>query len=95
MEPIAALCPMVGLNGATQRGLQGAAMLEALGLGEMIAADIDQYVANAVELARSAGFRAGLKERMRVKLTTLPFLDYQDFGHRLTAALDPVLPLVQ
>jgi hypothetical protein len=95
MEPIAALCPMVGLNGSTQRGLQGAAMLEALGLGEMIAADIDQYVANAVELARSAGFRAGLKERMRVKLNSLPFLDYQDFGHRLTAALDPVLPVVQ
>ena len=32
MEPIAARCPMVGLRGTTQRGLQGAAMLAALGL---------------------------------------------------------------
>jgi predicted O-linked N-acetylglucosamine transferase (SPINDLY family) len=93
MEPIAALCPMIGLRGSTQRGLQGAAMLEALGLGEMIAGDIDEYVAHAVELARAAGFRAGLKERMRERLNALPFLDYRDFGRRLTAALDQVLPL--
>jgi len=92
MEPIAALCPMIGLRGSTQRGLQGAAMLEALGLGDMIAEDVDAYVANAVELARSAALRAALKQRISARLADLPFLDYQDFGRRLTAALDQVLP---
>ena len=94
MEPIAALCPMVGLRGRTQRGLQGAAMLEVLGLGDMIAADVDDYVAHAIELARSAPFREELRQRIRARLATLPFLDYQDYGRRLTEALDQVLPLV-
>ncbi|MEI9983393.1 MAG: hypothetical protein WDN69_09435 [Aliidongia sp.] len=94
MEPIAALCPMVGLRGVTQRGLQGAAMLEALGLGDMIAADVDEYVANAVELARSPAFRDALRQRIRGRLGALPFLDPLDYGRRLTAALDRVLALV-
>jgi predicted O-linked N-acetylglucosamine transferase (SPINDLY family) len=94
MEPIAALCPMVGLGGSTQRGLQGAAMLRALGLDEMVAADIDEYVANAIELARSTAFRAALKQRIAARLDHLPFLDPADFGRRLTGALDQVLPLV-
>ena len=94
MEPIAALCPMVGLRGRTQRGIQGAAMLEALGLEDMIAADVEEYVAHAIELARSAPFREALRQRIRDRLATLPFLDYQDFGRRLTEALDQVLPLV-
>jgi predicted O-linked N-acetylglucosamine transferase (SPINDLY family) len=94
MEPIAALCPMVGLIGSTQRGLQGAAMLAALGLDEMIATDVDEYVANAIELARSTAFRAALKRRLQARLDALPFLDPADFGRRLTAALDQVLTLV-
>ncbi|MGB8843852.1 MAG: hypothetical protein WCC64_22605 [Aliidongia sp.] len=94
MEPIAALCPMVGLGGSTQRGLQGAAMLRALGLDEMVAADIDEYVANAIELARSTAFRAALRQRIAARLDHLPFLDPADFGRRLTGALDQVLPLV-
>jgi predicted O-linked N-acetylglucosamine transferase (SPINDLY family) len=94
MEPIAALCPMVGLSGSTQRGLQGAAMLAALGLDEMIATDVDEYVANAIELARSTAFRAALKRRLQARLDALPFLDPADFGRRLTAALDQVLTLV-
>jgi predicted O-linked N-acetylglucosamine transferase (SPINDLY family) len=91
MEPIAALCPMVGLRGCTQRGLQGAAMLEALGLSDMIAADVDEYVANVVELARSPALRAALKQRISARLDDLPFLNPQDFGRRLTSALDQVL----
>jgi predicted O-linked N-acetylglucosamine transferase (SPINDLY family) len=95
MEPIAALCPMVGLRGETQRGLQGAAMLEALGLSDMIAADVDEYIALVVELARSAPFRAALRQRITARLEAgLPFLDPQDYGRRLTAALERVLPLV-
>jgi predicted O-linked N-acetylglucosamine transferase (SPINDLY family) len=85
---------MVGLGGSTQRGLQGAAMLRALGLDEMIAADIDEYVANAIELARSTAFRAALRQRIAARLDHLPFLDPADFGRRLTGALDQVLPLV-
>ena len=92
MEPIAALCPMVGLRGRTQRGIQGAAMLEALGLGDMVAEDVDGYVAKAIELTDSPALRTALQQRIRMRLDTLPFLDYQDFGRRLTAALDQVLP---
>ena len=69
-------------------------MLEALGLEDMIAADVEEYVAHAVELARSAPLRETLRQRIRARLATLPFLDHQDFGRRLTEALDRVLPLV-
>jgi predicted O-linked N-acetylglucosamine transferase (SPINDLY family) len=91
MEPIAALCPMVGLRGVTQRGLQGAAMLTVLGLEDMIAEDVDGYVALAIELARSPAFRAALKQRVKARLDALPFLDSADYGRRLTASLDQVL----
>jgi hypothetical protein len=94
MEPIAALCPMVGLRGCTQRGIQGAAMLEALGLSDMIAADVDEYIVNAIKLARSATLRSALKQRISARLADLPFLDYQDFGRRLTPVLEQALALV-
>lgn len=92
MEPIAARCPMLGLRGVTQRGLQGAAMLDALGFSELIARDVDDYVAKAIRLARSPGLRAALRRRLEARLDRLPFLAPEDFGRRLTAALEQVLP---
>jgi predicted O-linked N-acetylglucosamine transferase (SPINDLY family) len=71
-------------------------MLEALGLDDMIAADIEEYVALSVELARSAAFRAALRRRITAQLEAgLPFLDPQDYGRRLAATLDQVLPPVR
>jgi predicted O-linked N-acetylglucosamine transferase (SPINDLY family) len=92
MEPIAARCPMLGLRGVTQRGLQGAAMLDALGLSELIASDVDDYVAKAIRLARSPGLRTALQRRIEARLDRLPFLAPEDFGRRLTVALDRALP---
>ncbi|WP_257389394.1 hypothetical protein, partial [Tahibacter caeni] len=52
------------LPGECMRGRQSMAMLTRLGLDELIAGSVDDYVARAVALAGSAGRRAALERRV-------------------------------
>lgn len=56
--------PIVTLPGETMRSRHTAAMLELLELPELIARDADDYVRIAVELGRSADWRASLAARI-------------------------------
>lgn len=56
--------PIVTLPGETMRSRHTAAMLELLELPELIARDADDYVRIAVELGRSADWRADLAARI-------------------------------
>jgi predicted O-linked N-acetylglucosamine transferase (SPINDLY family) len=47
------------------RGRQSAGMLELIGAADLVAADEDALVANAVRLAEDAPWRAELSARMR------------------------------
>ena len=88
LEPIMAACPVVTLAGRTQRGLLGAGMMRALGLDELVAADVSAYEQKAVELAQSPARRAALSERLAEAAATAPFLDPARFGRHLGAALE-------
>jgi predicted O-linked N-acetylglucosamine transferase (SPINDLY family) len=90
IEPIIAHCPIVTLCGRTQRGLLGAGMLRALGLDELIASNIDDYEAKAVELARRPAKRAELSARLAAAAATAPFLDPDSFGQHLGHALERI-----
>ena len=56
--------PFVTLPGPLMRGRHTAAILQRLGVGETIAADLDSYVALAVRLAREPAWRAVLAARI-------------------------------
>jgi len=91
MEPMAALCPVVGLRGHTQRGLQGAAMMTALGIEELIAETPEQYVALAVRLALDADLRSRMVETMKKAAPTASFLNVKEFGRHLGRALEKII----
>jgi predicted O-linked N-acetylglucosamine transferase (SPINDLY family) len=61
--------PVVTLTGDRHAARAGASLMHAVGLDELIARDVDQYVAICRKLAgdvpRLAGLRAGMRERMR------------------------------
>lgn len=57
--------PIVALEGECMRERQTAAMLGHLGAPELVATDVDGYVARATRLARDAAWRAGLADRLR------------------------------
>ena len=57
--------PVVTLPGAMMRGRQSAGMLSLLGLHELIAADVDDYVRIATRLCQDASWRAALAASIR------------------------------
>lgn len=84
-----ALCmgvPVVTLTGDRHAARVGSSLLEAVGLPELVAADVDGYVAAAARLAGDvpalARLRAGLRERVRRS----PLMDEPAFVRNLEAA---------
>lgn len=80
MEPLVAGCPVVALDGASQRALQGPATLRAIGLDELVARDVDGYVALAAALARDPVRRRDVSQRIRAAMQKAPFFDTRAFG---------------
>jgi predicted O-linked N-acetylglucosamine transferase (SPINDLY family) len=91
MEPLAALCPAVTLRGETQRGLQGAAMMEAMGLGELIAETYEHYVELAVSVALDQERRKRMVRRMMAMKPSVAFLDVNSFGERVGRGLEAMV----
>ncbi|WP_448192941.1 O-linked N-acetylglucosamine transferase, SPINDLY family protein [Azospirillum sp. sgz301742] len=65
MEAVAAGLPVVTLPGALMRGRHSAAILQALGVTDTIAAGEDAFVAIAARLAHDVAWRRGLSSRIR------------------------------
>ena len=78
--------PVVTLDGRLMAARQSAAFLTNIGAPELIAADADDYVRLAIELARDrariAGYRASLREALRAS----PLFDYAGFTRKLEKA---------
>jgi len=64
IDAIAAGLPIVTLPGSLMRGRQSAAMLEAMGLSELVVADTETYVTNAIELGRDRERRTEVSRRI-------------------------------
>ncbi len=88
IEPLVALCPAVTLRGTTQRGMQGSAMMGALGLDELIADTPGRYVELAISTALNPGLRERMARRMAEAAPSVSFLDIKSFGARLGRALE-------
>jgi hypothetical protein len=80
MEPLVAGCPVVSLQGGSQRALQGPSTLRAIGLDELVAPDVDAYVALASALAQDRDRRKDMQRRIRQAMKAAPFFDTKTFG---------------
>ena len=78
--------PMIGLEGSVHAGRVGHSILTAVGLGELVARNYDDYVNVAVALAldpdRIAAYRAGLRPRLQ----SSPLMDGKAFARSMEDA---------
>ena len=65
LETLSNHLPIVTLEGRYMRGRHCAAILRMMGVTDTVAANIDEYVAMAVRLAKDPAGRQALRERMR------------------------------
>jgi predicted O-linked N-acetylglucosamine transferase (SPINDLY family) len=65
LDALSSNLPIVTLRGAHMRGRQSAAMLEIVGVPDLIAADRSDYVRLALRLAADTAFRDGIVIRIR------------------------------
>ena len=72
-------CPGCYVNGNTVAGRIGASALHAIGLDELIAKDIKEYVDIAVRMAQSPERLAALRSRMRQRIAASPMGDMQKY----------------
>jgi predicted O-linked N-acetylglucosamine transferase (SPINDLY family) len=66
LETLAYDLPIVTMAGEFMRGRHGSAILEMMGLGDMIAASLDDYLTMAVRLGRDSKWRDEFKRRIAV-----------------------------
>ena len=76
--------PVVTLAGERMIERQGASLLRAVGLGELIATDREDYIAKVVALARDDQRRTGLRAGLRARMAESELCD----GRGLAAALE-------
>ena len=62
LDAFAMEVPVVTLPGAFMRGRQTAAMLRLMGIEQLIASDIDDYIAKAIDLASNRGLNEAIRE---------------------------------
>jgi predicted O-linked N-acetylglucosamine transferase (SPINDLY family) len=78
--------PVVTLEGRTHAGRVGVSLLTNIGLPELIATSIDDYLQKAVSLARDPARIAALRPTLRDRLLRSPLCDAPKFMRRLESA---------
>ncbi len=86
LEALALGVPVVSLAGHHPAGRLGASLLGSLGLGDLVAHSIDDYVATATRLARDLDRLATLRADLRGRLAASPIGDGPRFTRGLEAA---------
>jgi predicted O-linked N-acetylglucosamine transferase (SPINDLY family) len=78
--------PVVSLAGQTAVGRGGLSILSNIGLPELVARDVDQYVRIAAELAGDPNRLAELRATMRDRMQKSPLMDAPRFARHVEAA---------
>ena len=79
--------PVVTLLGDVHRARVGASINTALGLAELIARDVDDYVAIAVALAGDRPRLAALRGALRARMAASPLCDAPRFARDFEALI--------
>lgn len=77
--------PVLTTTGDTFASRYGASLLTALGMPELIAPDIDAYVAKAIDLGRTPEKLAAIKRKLRKAVESAPLFDTPRFVRHLEA----------
>jgi predicted O-linked N-acetylglucosamine transferase (SPINDLY family) len=84
--------PVVALAGASFAGRASASQLMAVGLGELVAGDLDEYFQIASQLIGDSGYRMALTDRLRLSAPTSDLFDMQRyvlrFQQQVVAAME-------
>lgn len=78
--------PVVTLQGATVASRGAAAILQVMGLGELVATDESSYAEIAAALARDRGKLSRLRTGLRARLERSPLMQQERFTRRLETA---------
>lgn len=78
--------PVVTLAGRSHVSRVGVSLLNAVGLGELVAADVQDYVRRASHLATERERLAALRGELRERMRRSPLMDAPGFCRRLEAA---------
>lgn len=78
--------PVVTLTGANHVARVGASLLTHCGLTELVASDMEGYIATAVALAGDPDRLDRLRRTMRSRLNAAPLTDYKGFARGVEAA---------
>ena len=79
--------PTVTVPGETFASRHSASHMSNAGLADWVVADLDAYVARAIDAARDVPGLAALRARMRAQVRASPLCDAPRFGRNLGAAL--------
>jgi predicted O-linked N-acetylglucosamine transferase (SPINDLY family) len=71
LDAFAAEVPVIALPGGYMRGRQTSAMLRLMGLEQLIASDIDDYVAKAIDIASNQVVNASIRETIATRKANL------------------------
>lgn len=80
-------CPAVTMLGETFASRVGASLLNAVGLGELVASDLAGYDRLARDLLASPARRAAIRTHLETKRSTLPLFDSARFARSFDDAL--------
>jgi len=78
--------PVVSLAGQTGVGRGGLSILSNIGLPELVARDVDQYIRIAAELANDPARLAELRATLRDRMQSSPLMDAPRFARNVEAA---------
>jgi FkbM family methyltransferase len=78
--------PVVALCGERHSGRVGASLLTRVGLEDLIAEDVEDYIRIAVDLANDHVRREGLRQTLRLRMAASPLCDAPSFTRRLETA---------
>ena len=78
--------PVVSMAGQTAVGRGGLSILSNIGLSELVARDLEQYVRTAVELAQDLPRLSNLRATLRERMQSSPLMDAPRFARNVEAA---------
>jgi predicted O-linked N-acetylglucosamine transferase (SPINDLY family) len=74
LDPLFCGLPVIGMEGTAHRALQGPGVLRSLGLGELVAADVNAYIRLAIRLAVNHKHCKALATRVKSLMQQQPVI---------------------